>query len=77
MKCLYCNSEFTPLSTTQKYCCLWCGTRYREMIDIKTEYPVRTFICRHCGKQVTTDGTSKDRRIKFCSKKCTKNYHKH
>lgn len=77
MKCLNCNEEFVALSIIQKYCCSKCGVAYRKNHDIKKEYPSITFACAKCGKMVVTEGTQKDKRMRFCSNVCEKKFWRH
>lgn len=77
MKCLYCGEEFTPATVVQKYCSKSCGNRFRRRHDMGKYYPSITFECAMCGRTVVTDGTTKDKRFRFCSKECEKKYWKH
>lgn len=78
MKCLNCGGEFTPLTVIQKYCCTECGVKYRRTHkNLNSEYPSITFTCAKCGKVVVTEGTTKDKRSRFCSKECEKKFWRH
>lgn len=74
MRCLNCGVEFEPVTVVQKYCCTECGVQYRKNHEIEN-LPIE-FDCAHCQTHVVTEG-GKDRRTRFCSKKCEKLYWKH
>lgn len=74
MKCLNCGEEFTPQAVNQKYCCVSCQRKYIRTHDMDKEYPSITFTCARCGKTVVTEGGTKDKRTRFCSKSCEKKF---
>lgn len=77
MKCKNCGEEFDQMTTTQKYCCEKCGYQYRKTHNVNEEYPKIIFNCSCCGKQVETEGGTKDRRTRFCSHTCEKKFWRH
>ena len=76
MKCLFCGDNFTPLSTTQKYCSSACGQKYRRRHNIAEAWPSIEFRCSKCGRKVVTEA-GKDHRTRFCSAECEKKYWRH
>lgn len=77
MKCLNCGKEFTPLTVVQKYCSRSCCDKYRKKHDMNKLYPSITFTCSQCGRTVTTEGGTKDKRTRFCSVQCEKKFWRH
>ena len=77
MKCKQCGREFPQMTVVQKYCSSACGAKYRRTHDMKAEYPSISFRCAKCGRMVVTDGTSQDKRTRFCSAECEKNWWRH
>lgn len=77
MQCKNCGKDFVPLSVVQIYCCEKCGREFRKKNDMNKYYPSITFPCAKCGKIVVTEGGTRDKRTRFCSKVCEKKYWRH
>lgn len=73
--CPNCGKGFLAKTYTQVYCCPKCGVEYRAKGE-HAKYPVITFNCACCGRLVTTDG-EKDKRTRFCSHDCEKQFYRH
>ena len=71
IKCLWCNKEFHPITSNQKYCCFNCsklGAKSRRKENRKLKKGEFTN-CLYCGMKIKAD---KNR--KFCSDLCYKLY---
>ncbi len=77
MKCRNCGKEFFEKTVMQKYCSVKCQQIYRRTHDLNAESPAITFSCAKCGKVVTTEPGTGDRRMRFCSAVCEKKYWRH
>lgn len=77
MKCLECGAEFTPKTVIQKYCSKRCADRFKSKHDMDVFYPSITFQCAQCGKTVTTEGGTGDKRTRFCCASCEKKFWRH
>ncbi len=75
--CLYCKTEFTPLSVTQKYCSRSCGDKYRRRHKGEILNPSVTFNCSQCGRTVVTEEGNQDMRSRFCSASCERKFWRH
>lgn len=78
--CLNCGKPMEMRTVVQLYCSKRCQMEYyrthkREAIDAR--WPSITFNCAKCGRTVTTEPGSDDRRTKFCSPECEKKYWRH
>ncbi len=76
-KCPECGKHFVPMSVNQIYCSRKCGGRYRIRHKVDGNYPPVTFTCSQCGREVTTEGGTGDKRTRFCSAVCEKKYWRH
>lgn len=82
MKCQWCEKEFTPLKSWQKYCspaCRVAANRKRlpkDEVHTQETVLIRSFRCLQCGEVVNVYDPS-DNRFKFCCVHCEKLYWKH
>lgn len=82
MKCQWCEKEFTPLKSWQKYCspaCRVAANRKRlpkDEVHTQETVLIRSFRCLQCEKVVNVYDPS-DNRFKFCCVHCEKLYWKH
>ena len=71
IRCMWCNKEFHPITSNQKYCCFNCsklGAQRRRKENRKLKKGEFTN-CLYCGMKIRAD---KNR--KFCSDLCYKLY---
>lgn len=74
LKCPECGKEFIQRTVIQKYCSIQCGQKYRSKHKVTFTYPSITFTCSNCGRIVVTEGSSRDKRSRFCCMKCEKKF---
>lgn len=63
MNCAYCNKEFIPTRSTQRFCCKKCNDKSRSGVRLQ-KY---TYTCVYCGKEYHPK--QKDRNV-YCSREC-------
>lgn len=71
IKCSWCNKEFHPIVSNQKYCCFDCKRlgaqkRRKENRKLKKDEFIK---CLYCGMKI-----NKNKNQKFCSDQCYKLY---
>lgn len=65
------------MAVNQMYCCKECGDKYRRTHNVQELYPSLRFECACCGKTVITEEGSRDKRTRFCSPECEREYWRH
>jgi hypothetical protein len=76
--CPECGSEFVTIYSNHIYCsdaCCYAGNLRMKRGQWSKAYVPRTFICKECGKEVTT--VCGDKRSAFCSDACMYKFAKH
>ena len=90
MYCQYCGKEFQPRHGNQKYCCEYCRTEAKRILDQQyyheQEKTVQTAKCEYCGEVFVKNHGNQ----KYCSNSCQyhaeleqnaesrmKSYHRH
>ncbi|WP_317382508.1 hypothetical protein [Megasphaera stantonii] len=83
--CDFCGSQFVPVEKKQRFCSARCCHYYHNRIgNDHIQHAVkppenrilRTFRCRQCGRVVYVT-EKEDKRQRFCSVACSRNYHRH
>ena len=83
-RCAICGKEFERSADYQIYCSTTCQNkarwqrkRYLGGTKPSTLRDSIEFECTNCGKHVVTDPDAYDKRSRFCSARCEKQYWRH
>ncbi len=78
--CLNCGKPMEKRSVVQLYCTTRCRQAYyrtHERARVEERWKPITFKCARCGREVTTEPGTGDRRTRFCGPQCEKRYYRH